>query len=157
MNKLVAPRNRRVLGATLVVLQLGCMLLLTVLAVPAALRRDLPPDAIALAVSAISLFVWILMHNRLGNFNIRPLPKNTGVLVTSGPYRWVRHPMYSAVLLGAAALARLTMPALGWSLWLVLALVLWIKARLEEQWMQEQHAGYSAYMLDSKRFIPLVY
>jgi protein-S-isoprenylcysteine O-methyltransferase Ste14 len=151
-------RNRKLLGAALVALQLSCMLLLTVLAVPSALAGALPTPSLLLAATAVALFLWILMHNRLGNFNIQPMPKAQGVLVTSGPYRWIRHPMYSAVLLGGAALAPMAdVAAIGWGIWFCLALVLWAKSVFEEQWMQERHPGYRAYMQVSKRFIPLLF
>ncbi|WP_349678404.1 methyltransferase family protein [Polaromonas sp. UBA4122] len=34
-----------------------------------------------------------------------PNPKAEGRLVTTGPYRWIRHPMYTSFLFGALALA----------------------------------------------------
>ena len=149
--------HRKALGAVLVLLQFACMLLLAAMAAPAAARGDVPAASMLLTAVAVLFFLWILMHNRLGNFNIQPLPKAEGMLVTTGPYRWIRHPMYTTVLLGGAALAPMAQPALGWALWLFLALVLWTKSLFEEQWMQEQHPGYSAYRLTSKRFIPLVF
>ena len=63
------------------------------------------PLPLALLACAVALGVWTLAHNHPGNFNIRPEPKTSGRLVTSGPYRFVRHPMYCAVLLFAAAAA----------------------------------------------------
>jgi protein-S-isoprenylcysteine O-methyltransferase Ste14 len=150
-------RNRKSLGYLLVGLQFACMLLLAGLALPVITRSGLPPASLALAGASLVLALWILMHNRLGNFNIQPAPKKLGILVTSGPYRWIRHPMYTTVLLGAAALALVTEPTIGWAVWLCLALVLWVKSRFEEQWMQELHPGYRAYMLHSKRFIPLIF
>lgn len=36
---------------------------------------------------------WTLLHNRPGNFNSHLEPKASGLLVTSGPYRLMRHPM----------------------------------------------------------------
>jgi len=150
----IAATHRRTVGFALVAMQFACLLLQASLALPALARGHIPPSAWLLAAACIALFLWILMHNRLGNFNIQPAPKQDALLVTSGPYRWIRHPMYSALLLGSAALASISAPLAGGLTWIGLALVLWIKAQLEEQWMCEQHAGYRAYMQRSKRFVP---
>ncbi len=144
-------------GTLLVILQLGLLLLLTLLALPALFRFTLPLGAGLLAVIAVALALWTLRHNRLGNFSIHPKPKGSGVLVTSGPYRWIRHPMYSAVLLGAAALAWLSNPLAGWTAWTALAIVLLWKSVLEETWLRQGHAAYTAYMQHSKRFLPWVF
>lgn len=148
--------NRKALGMALVALQFASMFLLAVLAFPALTQRHIPVAFYCLAVASAALAFWILLHNRLGNFNIQPVPKKQGVLVTTGPYHWIRHPMYTTVLLGAAALALLTEPVTGWAIWLCLALVLWVKSLFEERWMQEQHPLYAGYMLHSKRFIPWI-
>ncbi len=44
---------------------------------------------------ALALFVWV--HRHLGsNFSSNLMIKDRHVLVTAGPYRWIRHPMYTA-------------------------------------------------------------
>lgn len=144
-------------GVVLVALQFALLLALVALATPRLANGGVRWFASALALLSAALGVWTLAHNRLGNFNIRPAPKAGGVLVTSGPYRWIRHPMYSAVLLGAAAMATLAASALAWSAWLALAAVLGVKALLEERWVAQQHPAYSAYCQRSKRFIPGVF
>ena len=112
------------------------------------------PPALALAACSTALGVWTLVHNRPGNFNIRPEPKATGQLVTSGPYRFVRNPMYSAVLLFAAA----EVVAYGdaWKILcsLALALVLLAKAVLEERSLRVRFHGYDAYAKRVRRFFP---
>src|ERR1035437_9106227 len=149
---LIHKRNR--IGTLLVALQLGLMLVLPALAAPAIVQGKVPISAILLAISSMVLFVWTLVHNRLGNFNIRPTPKSWGVLVTTGPYKQIRHPMYTSMFLGAASLALMSDPFLGWSAWSALALVLVVKSNLEERWLNEVHPGYSSYHRESKRFIP---
>ena len=52
------------------------------------------PLALATGVGA-----WTLAHNRLGNFSVLPEPRAGARLVVTGPYAYVRHPMYLAVLL----------------------------------------------------------
>ena len=144
-------------GTLLVLAQLGLLLLLTLLALPALFRLAVPPSAWLLAMIAVALALWTLRHNRLGNFSIHPKPKGSGVLVTSGPYHWIRHPMYSSVLLGSASLALLSNPLAGWTAWIALAMVLLRKSRLEEYWLQQRHAAYASYMQHSKRFLPWVF
>jgi protein-S-isoprenylcysteine O-methyltransferase Ste14 len=147
-------RYRQFLGSLLVALQFGLLLLLAVLAAPQAWRGDLPLTGLVLAGLAALLGIWTLAYNRLGNFNIHPAPKVAGALVIGGPYRLIRHPMYSAVLLAAAAMAWLIQPWIGALAWGALALVLFTKANIEERWLCEHHAGYAAYCTHCKRFIP---
>lgn len=113
--------------------------------------------ALALLGCAVVLGLWTLIHNRPGNFNIRPEPKTSARLVTSGPYRYVRNPMYSALLLfAAAAVVAYDDP---WKVlcWLVLALVLLAKAMLEERGLRALFPGYDAYARRVRRFIPGVF
>lgn len=54
---------------------------------------------IALVAAGALLGLWAIGVNRPGNFNVRPVPRPGATLVTTGPYRFVRHPMYSSLLL----------------------------------------------------------
>lgn len=76
-------------------------------------------------------------------------------LVERGPYRWVRHPIYTGLL--AAYLG--TALALGeWRGLLGTAIVgvsFWFKLRLEERWMRETFgARYEDYMRRTKALVP---
>ena len=74
-----------------------------------------------------------------------------------GPYRFIRHPMYSAVLLAAAALALLVSSWTSVCLWLALALVLLLKSSVEESWLCTRYPSYTAYCQGSKRFVPWLF
>ncbi len=102
---------------------------------------------IVLGVAAIGI-------NRPGNFNIRPEPKPGAKLATAGPYRLIRHPMYSAVMLCGAGVvfARPGAPAL--IAWLVLSAVLVLKALREERGLLRIDAAYALYVQRTRRFIP---
>lgn len=150
-------QGRKLIGSVLVALQFGLLILQAALAVPQVLQGLTPMGALLIAGVAVALAVWTLMHNRLGNFNIHPTPRVNGVLVTTGPYRWIRHPMYTSLLLGAGALALMSSPLAAWLAWSALAVVLFLKSTLEEHWLCEHYPGYAAYRLVSKRFVPWLF
>lgn len=113
---------------------------------------------VLLALGGMVVGIWTLLHNRIGNFNVHPAPKSEGQLVTSGPYRHVRHPMYNAVLLAAAAAVFFYDTDIGKIVcWLALLLVLWLKTLLEEQALRHKFADYSDYARRAGRFIPRLF
>lgn len=112
------------------------------------------PSAWSAMAAAVVLGMWSLAANRPGNFNIHPAPREGGRLVTVGPYRWIRHPMYSAVLLFGLACALASAGLAAWALLAALAGVLWVKSSLEERWMAARHPAYAAYRERTRRFVP---
>ena len=95
---------------------------------------------------------------RLGR-NLTPLPhpKDDGVLVDSGPYAWVRHPIYSGLILGGFGWALLQQ---GWLtlLWAVLLLVFFdIKSRREERWLLARFPAYADYRRRVRKLLPFIY
>ena len=85
-------------------LQFFLLLLLAALAAKNAFKGHFSLSVLLLAGVSVALAVVTLLYNQPGNFNIRPTPKTWGTLVTSGPYHWIRHPMYTSVLLGVSRL-----------------------------------------------------
>ena len=115
------------------------------------------PLPIALFALGAALGLWTLSVNRWGNFNIRPEVKRSARLIMIGPYRWIRHPMYSAVLLGIAAFVAADASALRLALFVALLIVLAIKAGREETRLREAFAEYGAYASRTQRFVPLLW
>lgn len=107
-------------------------------------------------VAGIGIIAWsaINLGRSLTPFP-RPLP--SAQLVTRGAYRFVRHPIYSGVLLTALGLALFTLSPLRLVLMLVLAIFFDRKANREEHWLQARHPQYQAYRLSVKKFIPWIY
>jgi protein-S-isoprenylcysteine O-methyltransferase Ste14 len=146
--------NPKLLGYLLVSVQFG---VLAVLAMQASVAWQAAADHgviwLLLGLSG-AVGVWALSANRPGNFNIHPTPHQNGALIQHGPYRWIRHPMYTSVLLFGAALVMAISSLSAWLLWAMLAAALLSKALLEERWMTQKHPNYAAYLTRSRRFIP---
>jgi protein-S-isoprenylcysteine O-methyltransferase Ste14 len=91
------------------------------------------------------------------NLTAVPRPKEDANMVEHGAYRWVRHPIYSGIILGAFGLSLLRG---GW-LSLLYALILFIffdlKTRREEDWLREKYDGYAAYQKRVCKLIPFLY
>lgn len=147
---------RRVPSTVLVALQFGlivALVLATRWPVPA---RSAPPALLLLTV-ALVLGLWSIGYNRWGNFNIRPELRAGARLVTRGPYRWIRHPMYASVLLGVGALV--VADARVWRLaaFAGLAAVLLLKAAREEEYLHAAFPEYAAYASRTWRLVPFVW
>ena len=101
--------------------------------------------------------VYTLVYNRLGNFNIYPEVKSNAKLITTGPYSFIRHPMYTALLLASIGLT--FSPYRTWKVitTCTLALVLATKSEIEERQLRSKFVEYEAYTRKTKRFIPLVW
>ncbi len=110
--------------------------------------------ALLMTLPALVFGIWILRHNRIGNFNIRPELKSGALLIVDGPYALVRHPMYVVVLwLGLCAVA-LYASAAAFLLWGLLYWVLDRKAAIEESYLRTHFAEYEAYADKLGRFLP---
>ena len=83
-----------------------------------------------------------------------PLPNDRAELQTGGLYRWVRHPMYSGLLIGGAARAGTS--GNRWALvsFVALAGLLTGKANFEERHLRVRFPGYAGYAARTPRFIP---
>lgn len=114
-------------------------------------------SAVLFGGAALVLALWVFAHNPPGNFNIRPEPKAGALLVMSGPYRWVRHPMYVALMLAMAGIAAEAPDNVSLGLWVILLLVLNFKAALEERLLQQRWPEYANYRTRTQRFIPLLW
>lgn len=97
-----------------------------------------------------------LLANRPGNFGVYPQVRKGARLVTIGPYHWIRHPMYTAVLVCGLSLVLMHITLLSVCGYALLAAVLWAKAQLEEKHLTETFTQYAHYMQRTYRFIPFV-
>jgi len=94
---------------------------------------------------------------RIGNFRIVPLIKVGGVLVTSGPYKYIRHPMYLAQVIVVAPLVVDYFSWVRFGVILILILDLLIKIQFEEKRLLNHFPDYDVYRKNSWKLIPFLY
>lgn len=118
---------------------------------------QMPWWAWGLFALGLGVFAWACHSLGGKNFTIMPEPRAGNTLSQIGIYRWLRHPMYTAVLLcgmaaafGAPSLARWV--ALG-----VCVVVLVIKVRHEEALLTARHPDYPQRMKGVARLLPGVW
>ncbi len=112
----------------------------------------------AIALGGVAGAVWLRVSviRALGeSWNVTAHVSPSTRVITSGPYRRVRHPNYTAVALEFACLP-LAVGAVRAALWLSLAdaLVLWPRIRAEEA-MLDHIPGYREAFAGVPRFVPL--
>ncbi|MEO8154603.1 MAG: methyltransferase [Rhizobacter sp.] len=84
--------------------------------------------------------------------------EKTSMLVTTGAFRYIRHPMYAALLFlnWGACLKELSWPSTGLAAVATVALVI-TALRDEAECLQHFGASYTEYMRVTKRFVPFVF
>ncbi len=86
---------------------------------------------------------------------LTPIPQPNGAgLRARGVYRWVRHPMYTSVLLLCVGVAAARGAAAVWVLVATLAIFFEAKTRLEEKFLIEAYDGYASYASRTGKFVP---
>jgi protein-S-isoprenylcysteine O-methyltransferase Ste14 len=108
-------------------------------------------------LAGIALAVWAIATHGIGNFNVRPEPVAGGRLVTSGPYRVVRHPMYAALFLAVLPVVIQNPSFVRWTAAVALIVDIAVKISFEERLLQLTHREYAAYCTSTWKLIPLIY
>lgn len=91
------------------------------------------------------------------NLTPLPRPKEASQLVVKGPYRLVRHPIYTGVIFMAYGWSVLSQSWLTMGYATIVFLFLDVKSRREERWLVEKYPGYEAYRKAVKRLVPFIY
>ncbi len=112
--------------------------------------------AITIFLLGLTIGLWALMHNTLGNFNIQPKLKKDAQLITAGIYAYIRHPMYTSVVTMMFGILISTPRWYEAILFTLLLLTLYLKAKREEKLLIQAFSNYSDYKKRTRYFVPFV-
>src|SRR5262245_3362391 len=111
---------------------------------------------IAIQIAATALLLWARVTFGMRSFHVMATPTEGG-LVTTGPYRYIRHPIYTAVtlLVAAGVAANLSWQSCG----LLALLVASVLARIffEEAFVTRRYPEYREYAQRTWRMLPGVF
>ena len=143
----------KIKARVLVFIQLICIIFIFASGSPVVCH----PLLLLLQIAGMAIGIWALTVMGIGNMNISPLVKQGAVLVTRGPYRLIRHPMYLTVLLVIWPLIIDHFSLLRITAGFVLTTDLIIKMLFEEGLLRKQFQEYQSYMRNTKRLIPFIF
>jgi protein-S-isoprenylcysteine O-methyltransferase Ste14 len=120
--------------------------------------KGVAPQIIGYVLLAAGVLLLVSARRAMGpSFTVMPKPRAGGELITTGPFQFVRNPIYLAVLLCLAG-GSLLHSWTGLALTGVLAVVWAAKARVEERYLAAQFPEYTEYAARVRyRLVPFVY
>jgi len=112
---------------------------------------------LVLIASGVMLGLWSVFAMRVSRWSMFPEPHPEASLVTSGPYRWIRHPMYTSVLIVTSGWVAANPTPLRGLAWLALIAVLVFKLFREERLWAQKIDSYGTYQRSSWRLFPGIF
>jgi protein-S-isoprenylcysteine O-methyltransferase Ste14 len=111
---------------------------------------------VLVCVVGVAFAIWARLHLG-GNWGTPMSVKEKPDLVTTGPYRFVRHPIYTGI--AVAMLGSIITVGFMWLVWFFLFSISFIySAKKEEKFMLAQFPKeYPAYMKRTKMLIPFIF
>ena len=114
------------------------------------------PLGIGLQAAAIALMAWARLTFGRRSFHAGAEP-TAGGLVTTGPYRFIRHPIYTAALLfgWTGVLSNWSPRTAGLGVALTIGAL--VRMLCEERMVAERYPDYREYSRTTKRVVPFLF
>jgi len=136
------------------------MILIALLASPIAqLYQGSAFDTVGLLliITAAVIATWAFSSMRSGTFTVLPEPKAGASFTQAGPYKHVRHPMYSAVIIGGLGATLCHADVVSVVQLMMLIVLLIVKLQREERYLTTRYAAYEHYKTQTKALAPYVF
>lgn len=110
-----------------------------------------------LGLSVLGFLVIILsiiqLKKKLTPF---PTPKQNGSLINSGFYKYIRHPIYTGIIICTIGFGVYNQNIYRVSIGIVLWILFYFKSIYEEKMLSDKFNQYSDYKKNTKRFFPFI-
>src|SRR5580658_3107018 len=111
----------------------------------------------AVTVAGLLFAVWARQH-LASNWSSSITIKQGHELITTGPYRLIRHPIYTGILTGFLGTAIALAQVRGFIAFVLVLLGFLTKLRMEEQWMRSQFGEtYATYAHRTAALVPYLF
>lgn len=107
--------------------------------------------ALALAAGGYAFTTWAMFANRFFSATVRLQSDRGHAVVSSGPYRLVRHPGYAGSLLATLCVPLILGSAWAWVPAVLTGIAIVVRTALEDRFLRAQLAGYAAYAARTRR------
>lgn len=114
------------------------------------------PIAVAFQVAALALMVWARVTFGRRSFHAAANATEGG-LVTDGPYRWIRHPIYTGICLFAWAGIVPHLSVVSVLLGAIMIAGAIVRMLAEERLLVQRYPDYAQYAQRTKRMVPYVF
>jgi protein-S-isoprenylcysteine O-methyltransferase Ste14 len=112
--------------------------------------------AIAAQVVALALMLWARITFGRRSFHAGANPTE-GALVTNGPYRYMRNPIYTAALLAVAAGVATNVSLVNAALGAVSLVAVFVRILCEERLLAAHYPEYAEYRKRTRRLVPFLF
>jgi protein-S-isoprenylcysteine O-methyltransferase Ste14 len=102
--------------------------------------------------SMVLIFALVQLNKNLTPF---PSPKESGKLVQTGLYKYIRHPIYSGILLLATGISFYYCSVWKLTITGLLVILFYFKSVYEEVLLSKKYIEYVKYKENTGRFLPL--
>lgn len=123
------------------------------------LKMEFPStaDFLHLAFSVFGVVIIILSMLQLNkNLSPFPTPKKNSELVTTGLFKYVRHPIYTGILVTAFFLAFYLNSGFKMLIFVLLLILFYYKSEFEERKLMRKFPEYESYRANTGRFFPRI-
>lgn len=101
---------------------------------------------------------WAIWDMRVSTFKITSRPHHKAVLVTTGTYKVIRHPMYAGIILVALSLLINFYTPTRILFFILLVVVVYFRISYEESLLKSHFKQqYNLYIKNTYRLIPFIY